>query len=67
MIEIILNGEQIWLEKDVNIYDFLQMKNYNLDYVAVEKDYEILVKTSWKNTQISSGKIYEIVEFVGGG
>ncbi|WP_298703691.1 sulfur carrier protein ThiS [uncultured Campylobacter sp.] len=35
--------------------------------VALERDGEILKKEAWERTQISSGKKYEIVEFVGGG
>lgn len=67
MIEIILNGEKILLEKDQNVLEFLTSRNYNLNFVAVEKDREILQKKLWDKTKISTGKIYEIVEFVGGG
>ncbi|WP_297897965.1 sulfur carrier protein ThiS [uncultured Campylobacter sp.] len=67
MIEIFVNGEPLRLERDMSVSEFLRLRGHDLRLVALERDGEILKKQEWERTQISSGKKYEIVEFVGGG
>ncbi len=67
MIEICVNGEPLQLAQDMSVSEFLRRRGHDLRLVALERDGEILKKEAWKHTQISSGKKYEIVEFVGGG
>lgn len=67
MINIKINGENLELESDATILEFLISMGYNKDRVAIERDGEILKKSLWDSEKISSGKSYEIVEFVGGG
>ena len=67
MIEICVNGEPLQLAQDVSVSEFLRRRGHDLRLVALERDGEILKKEAWECTQISSGKKYEIVEFVGGG
>ena len=67
MIEICVNGESLQLTQDMSVSEFLRRRGHDLRLVALERDGEILKKQEWEHTQISSGKKYEIVEFVGGG
>lgn len=67
MIEICVNGEPLQLAQDMSVSEFLRLRGHNLRLVALERDGEILKKDAWEHTQISSGKKYEIVEFVSGG
>ena len=67
MIEICVNGEPLQLAPDMSVSEFLRRCGHDLRLVALERDGEILKKDAWEHTQISSGKKYEIVEFVGGG
>ena len=67
MIKVRVNGREVELEADMSVEEFLRSQGFDLRYIAVEADGEILSKTLWETTQISDFKIYEIVEFVGGG
>ena len=67
MIKVRVNGQEMELEKDMSVEEFLRFQGFDLRFIAVEADGEILSKTLWKTTQISNFKVYEIVEFVGGG
>ena len=67
MIKVRINGREIELENDMSVEEFLRFQGFDLRFIAVEADGEILSKTLWETTQISNFKVYEIVEFVGGG
>ena len=67
MIKFILNGKIFELEKDISVYDFLAQNGYELKFIALERDGEILPKKLWSEHFMSEGKAYEIVTLVGGG
>lgn len=67
MIKFKANGREMQLQADMSVEEFLLSQGYKLEFIAVEADGEILKKDLWKSSQISDFKIYEIVEFVGGG
>ncbi|WP_103617617.1 sulfur carrier protein ThiS [Campylobacter concisus] len=67
MIKFILNGKIFELENDINVYDFLAQNGYELKFIALERDGEILPKKLWREHFMSEGKAYEIVTLVGGG
>ncbi|MCD8212453.1 MAG: sulfur carrier protein ThiS [Campylobacter sp.] len=67
MFDVNLNGKILNLKNDVSVKDFLLSQGFELEFIAVERDGEILAKDSWQDTMMSEGKRYEIVEFVGGG
>ena len=67
MIKVRINGRECELENDMSVEEFLRFQGFDLRFIAVEADGEILSKTLWETTQISNFKVYEIVEFVGGG
>ena len=67
MIKFILNGKIFELENDMSVYDFLAQNGYELKFIALERDGEILPKKLWSEHSMSEAKAYEIVTLVGGG
>ena len=67
MIKFILNGKIFELENDMSVYEFLAQNGYELKFIALERDGEILPKKLWRESFMSEGKAYEIVTLVGGG
>ena len=67
MIKFSVNGKNFELENDINVYDFLAQNGYELKFIALERDGEILPKKLWRVRFMSEGKAYEIVTLVGGG
>ncbi|ERJ30805.1 Sulfur carrier protein ThiS [Campylobacter concisus UNSWCS] len=67
MIKFILNGKNFELENDMSVYEFLAQNGYELKFIALERDGEILPKKLWRERFMSEGKAYEIVTLVGGG
>ena len=67
MIKFILNGKIFELENDMSVYEFLAQNGYELKFIALERDGEILPKKLWREHFMSEGKAYEIVTLVGGG
>ena len=67
MIKFSVNGKNFELENDINVYDFLAQNGYELKFIALERDGEILTKKLWREHFMSEGKAYEIVTLVGGG
>lgn len=67
MIKFSVNGKIFELENDINVYDFLVQNGYELKFIALERDGEILPKKLWRERFMSEGKAYEIVTLVGGG
>ncbi|WP_149714544.1 sulfur carrier protein ThiS [Campylobacter concisus] len=67
MIKFRLNGKNFELENDINVYEFLAQNGYELKFIALERDGEILPKKLWRESFMSEGKAYEIVTLVGGG
>ena len=67
MIKFKANGREMELQADMSVEELLLSYGFDLRFIAVEADGEILKKDLWKSSKISDFKIYEIVEFVGGG
>ncbi|WP_148788495.1 sulfur carrier protein ThiS [Campylobacter concisus] len=67
MIKFRVNGKIFELENDINVYEFLVQNGYELKFIALERDGEILPKKLWRERFMSEGKAYEIVTLVGGG
>ena len=47
--------------------EYLQTTNYNLRFIAVERNGEIVPKAQYDTTVLQDGDTIEIVSFVGGG
>ena len=67
MIKFRVNGKIFELENDISVYEFLAKNGYELKFIALERDGEILPKKLWSERFMSEGKAYEIVTLVGGG
>ena len=67
MIEFHLNGERTQIKTDASVEEFLRAQGFELKFIAVERDREILPRALWTQAKMSEGKSYEIVRFVGGG
>ena len=67
MIEFHLNGERTRINTDASVEEFLRAQGFELKFIAVERDREILPRALWTQAKISEGKSYEVVRFVGGG
>lgn len=67
MIKFRVNGKIFELENDISVYEFLDQNGYELKFIALERDGEILPKKLWRDRFMSEGKAYEIVTLVGGG
>lgn len=67
MIKFSVNGKIFELENDINVYEFLAQNGYELKFIALERDGEILPKKLWSEHFMSEAKTYEIVTLVGGG
>ncbi len=67
MIEFHLNGERTRIKTDASVEEFLRAQGFELKFIAVERDREILPRALWTQAKMSEGKSYEIVRFVGGG
>ena len=67
MIKFRVNGKNFELENDINVYEFLVQNGYEIKFIALERDGEILPKKLWRERFMSEGKAYEIVTLVGGG
>jgi len=67
MIKFTINGKFFELENDISVYEFLAQNGYELKFIALERDGEILPKKLWSEHFMSEAKAYEIVTLVGGG
>lgn len=64
---MLVNSVEMKLEETCNIKQFLESKNYNPLFVAVELNGEIVSKNKFEETNINDEDTLEIVSFVGGG
>ena len=64
---MIVNGKKTAWEAGLTVESLLKAGNYRTDRVAVEKNGEIVPKSSYEDTRICQGDCLEIVSFVGGG
>jgi sulfur carrier protein len=64
---MIVNGQEIIIDENIDLYTFLEQKNYNLNRIAVELNGTIIPKNKFKEVFIFNNDKIEIVSFVGGG
>lgn len=62
-----VNGIMTPLEKSMTLYEFLKGQNINCNTIAVERNGEIVPKSSYQNIELTEEDTLEIVHFVGGG
>ncbi|NOZ42257.1 MAG: sulfur carrier protein ThiS [Alphaproteobacteria bacterium] len=66
-MEITLNGDRREIAADQTVTDLLQDLKLDPARVAVERNLEIIPKTTYQNVKLLSGDRLEIVYFIGGG
>lgn len=66
-ISISVNGENHAAKPGTTVIDLLRDLGLDSGRVAIERNLEILPRSKWTETRVSSGDRYEIVQFVGGG
>jgi thiazole synthase len=67
MVKIQLNGEPFSLDKGGTVEDLLIQLGISSSKVAVERNLEIVPKSTFGAVEILDGDRLEIVHFIGGG
>lgn len=67
MIEITINGDPHEIGKGQSLVKLLQGLNLDPTKVAIERNLEIVPKTTYQNVKLLEGDRLEIVHFIGGG
>lgn len=62
-----VNGEQVILEKEMTLKEFVEANGYDKSRIAVEKNGEIVPKSMYEYSILNENDTLEIVHFVGGG
>jgi len=62
-----LNGSTVSLSMNQTLYDFLEAQKFDITTIAVERNGEIVPRTSYKNVILKDEDTLEVVRFVGGG
>lgn len=63
---VTVNGESLHCE-GMSVAEYIEKNGYNLNFIAVEYNSEILPKAEYKSTLLKENDKLEVVSFVGGG
>ena len=66
-MNIIVNGDKISIEKNINLENFLKLNNINNKNIVIEVNKIIITKSMWKEKKIKEKDVIEISTAVGGG
>ena len=66
-MNIIVNGDKISIEKNINLENFLKLNNINNKNIVIEVNKIIITKSMWKENKIKEDDVIEIITAVGGG
>ena len=66
-MNIILNGKEIYLNKKLNLNDFLVSYNVNKNNIVVEINKNIITRSLWNQYELKDNDEIEIITAVGGG
>jgi thiamine biosynthesis protein ThiS len=66
-VRVRVNGDDVRLPRGASVTILLDRLKVSMPRVAVERNREILPKSSYASTLLEEGDIFEVVEFVGGG
>lgn len=62
-----LNGKEVELEKPITLDKLVMQQGYVITQIAVEKNGEIIPKSTYGEEVVRAGDVIEVVTFVGGG
>lgn len=66
-MKVRINGDLTEIPEGLTISALLAHLGMANDRVAIERNLDILPRTSWANTSVQPNDSFEIVHFVGGG
>jgi thiamine biosynthesis protein ThiS len=66
-LTLTINGESREIPDGLNVAELLVHLGIAGDRVAIERNRDILPRSSWQGTAVAANDVYEIVHFVGGG
>ncbi len=66
-MKLIINGEELSFQTAVNVTEMLDHIGYKADKVAIERNKEIVPKSTYDLAQLNDGDQLEIVRIIGGG
>jgi thiamine biosynthesis protein ThiS len=66
-LRVRVNGDELRLPQGASVTVLLERLKVSTPRVAVERNREILPKSSYASTLLQEGDVFEVVEFVGGG
>ncbi len=66
-MNVILNGKEIYLNKKLNLNDFLASYNVNKSNIVVEINKNIITRSLWNQYELKDNDEIEIITAVGGG
>lgn len=66
-MRIKINGKEYDLPEGLTISGMLDFFKINKNFVAVERNKEIVSRKDWECVIVCEGDVFEIVTFVGGG
>jgi sulfur carrier protein len=66
-LRVKVNGKDYDIPEGLTVSSMLDFFKINKNFVAVERNKEIVKKNDWENTKVFEGDVFEIVTFVGGG
>jgi thiamine biosynthesis protein ThiS len=67
LLQVVINGETREVPAGLNVASLLNHLGLVPERVAIERNLDILPRTSWGQTTVSTGDRFEIVHLVGGG
>lgn len=62
-----VNGKEVSINRTMSLSDFLLEQGYRLDNIAVERNQEIVPKSTYEKVMLTECDVLEVVSFVGGG
>lgn len=66
-MNITLNGEAHVVESGISLQQLLDRLEVNCDALVVQRNDDIVARTSFSDTALAEGDTLELVRFVGGG
>ena len=67
MISIVVNGKNMSIEKDTNLYELIEFLKINDKVMAAAVNMNIVKKDEWENYKLQESDKVELLNFVGGG
>lgn len=66
-LQLVLNGNEEILERQMNLSEFLQAKEMDFATIIVEYNGEIIKQQVWESVMLQNNDRLEVLKFVGGG